>query len=168
MKLLRTLHRYRPLAIGSAPLGIDVPMSDLDVACTSTNLVEFSDFAFDQFGLYPGFAADYVDVSGQRAMCVVFAAHGWEIELLCQPIPIGEQWGVRHFLVQQRLLNIDPRLRRGVRHLKKLGISTQSAFAQILGLPGDPYDAVAALASTSDVDLITLTTERLRTARDAL
>lgn len=86
-------------------------------------------------------------------MIVQFRAHDWDIELFCQSIPTNEQWGVRHFQVEQRLLKFNPKLRSVVQQLKRDGLKTEPAFAAALGLPGDPYESLLELEALSDDEL---------------
>ena len=44
-------------------------------------------------------------------------------------------------------------LREEIRALKRQGVKTEPAVAQLLGLPGDPYQAVLDLASLSDPEV---------------
>lgn len=89
-------------------------------------------------------------------MRAAFFSHGWEIELFCQTIPCPDQWGVRHFLVEQRLLRIEPGLKATIVRLKKNGYKTEPAFAKALRLHGDPYESILALETRDDVELANL------------
>ena len=80
-------------------------------------------------------------------------SHDWEIEIFCQALPIHEQWGVRHFLVEKRLLEILPSLQSKVIDLKRAGQKTEPAFAAVLKLEGDPYEAMLELEKLSDEEL---------------
>lgn len=78
---------------------------------------------------------------------------GWEIELFCQKVATDHQWGVRHFRVQARLLALGPHLKDAVMQLKREGLKTEPAFAQVLSLSGDPYVALLDLEPLDDAQL---------------
>ena len=80
----------------------------------------------------------------------------WDIELFCQTIPTNQQWGVRHFKIEQRLLNLEPRLKKVVFHLKQNGLKTEPAFAAALGLSGDPYSVILEIEDLNDAELAQL------------
>jgi len=92
----------------------------------------------------------------KAAVRVAFVSQGWEIELFCQAIPIQEQWGVRHFLIEKRLLELLPMLKSKVIELKQSGQKTEPAFAALLQLQGDPYAAMLELEKLSDDELVSL------------
>lgn len=152
--VLQALSEYEPTVIGTPPLGIDVSTSDIDIACTAADLTQFESAARARYGGQAGFAVKGIGRLGAPAVGVTFSAAGWEIELFCQSLPILEQWGVRHFNVEQRVLHLCPDLREQVIKLKQAGVKTEPAFAQLLGLQGDPYEAVLALESWSDDALV--------------
>ncbi|NEQ97915.1 MAG: DUF4269 domain-containing protein [Cyanothece sp. SIO2G6] len=84
---------------------------------------------------------------------VQFHAYDWDIELFCQTIPTSQQWGVRHFNLEQRLLKIEPKLRNVVLGFKQHGLKTEPAFARTLGLPGEPYLSILELETMNDNEL---------------
>lgn len=60
---------------------------------------------------------------------------------------------MRHFYIERRLLTLEPRLRAIVTDLKRTGVKTEPAFAQVLALKGDPYEALLPLELISDLEL---------------
>ena len=67
-----------------------------------------------------------------------------------------EQWGVRHFRIEERLLAPNADLRRKVLELKRQGMKTEPAFAKVFGLPGDPYEAILRLEDLEGLALQTM------------
>ena len=150
LNLLDELAGYDPVVIGTPPLGLDVANSDIDVACSAADLADFERHAIQQFSCFECFRAQRLLVRGEPTVLVRFRAHEWDFELFCQRLPTAQQWGVRHFRVERRLLDLLPGLRARVRALRREGLKTEPAFARALGLSGDPYEAVAQLAERSD------------------
>jgi hypothetical protein len=145
-RLLRDLEPFHPTLIGSFPLGLQVPGSDLDIACECASLAEF------EATLHTSLAAQGQTARIERApaspeACVAsLVCEGLELEVFCQRLPIAEQAGFRHMIVEGRLLALGgAALRERVRALKRGGMKTEPAFAQVLGLPGDPYAAMLEL-----------------------
>jgi Domain of unknown function (DUF4269) len=162
LRILERLSQFEPMPIGTPPLGLAVPGSDIDVACYSPTLEEFLTAATDVFGQEDGFATRFAEWVQPRAAIAVFRSNEWAVELFCQTIPTRQQVGVRHFLIEQRLLALEPGLRPLVLSLKRAGLKTEDAFARTLRLSNpNPYDAVLSLESLDDVSL-------RRIARDAL
>ena len=57
---------------------------------------------------------------------------------------------MRHFRIEERLLALNPDLRPKVLELKRQGMKTEPALAKVLGLPGDPYEAILRLEDLDD------------------
>lgn len=72
-----------------------------------------------------------------------FMQQNFQIEIFCQPVPVKQQLAYRHMVIEHWLLNVHgERLKKKILDLKKDGIKTEPAFAQVLNLEGDPYDAL--------------------------
>ena len=153
LDLLSRLAAFRPVVIGTPPLGLATDDSDIDIACSAPNFDRFSGVAADAFGGEEAFALRHVGHTPDPALVASFRAMGWEIELFCQKIATDDQWGVRHFRVEKRLLALAPHLREAVVRWKQAGLKTEPAFAKALSLPGDPYEAVLALEGLDDAQL---------------
>ena len=156
LDVLQLLARYEPMVIGTPPLGIDVPTSDIDIACTADELKRFKRDAQRLFSHHAAFTVNDLHWLQTPAVKASFFVHGWEVELFCQALPIHEQWGVRHFLTEQRILELVPHLREPIIAFKQSGLKTEPAFARLLALEGDPYEAMLELEKLSDDELVAL------------
>ncbi len=150
LALFTTLAPYDPLLIGTVPLDVDTCQSDLDVACHAPDLDTLGHVLVRAYGPYPDFELVRKRVRGVASAIGRFTWGGFAIEVFGQPLPVWAQYGVRHFLVEARLLALggDP-LRQAVRALKEAGVRTEPAFAQLLGLRGDPYERLWTLSFAS-------------------
>ena len=155
--ILAKLSEFRPVVIGTPPLGIALPSSDIDIACEATDLDRFYECATAEFEHMAAFNSRSYEIRQVPTVIVNFEFREWPIEIFCQTIPVEQQMGVRHFLVERRLLGLHPQLRSLVLQAKRGGLKTEPAFAQVLGLPGDPYEAMLSLDSLTDNELATLT-----------
>ena len=156
LDLLQLLARYEPTVIGTPPLGIDVSTSDIDIACTAEDLKQFKKDAQRLFSHHAAFTINDLHWLQTPAVKASFFVHGWEIELFCQTLPINAQWGVRHFMIEQRIVELVPQLREPIIALKQSGLKTEPAFARLLALEGDPYEAMLELENLSDEELVAL------------
>lgn len=150
LDLLALVAEFTPMVIGTPPLELDLPTSDIDIACSASNLNDFEIAVRKHFGNLPGFQVRKTEVRERSAVIASFFSHDWELELFCQMLPVERQFGFQHFMIEQRLLAIDARLRAIVLSLRQQGLKTEHAFAAALALPGDPYDALLALSPLSD------------------
>jgi len=154
--ILAKLSEFRPVVIGTPPLGIALPSSDIDIACEAADLDRFLMRATEEFGHMAAFHSRSYEIRQRPAVIVNFEFREWPIEIFCQAIPVEQQMGVRHFLVERRLLDLHPRLRSLVLEAKRGGLKTEPAFAYVLRLPGDPYEAMLSLDSLTDNELAAL------------
>lgn len=154
--VLAKLAAFDPHVVGTPPLGLDLPTSDIDVVCFAPDLDAFASAIWSAFGRQAAFRM-WQRIKLDRPIVASFAAAGWTIELFGQASPISEQYGWRHFLVEQRLLALGGEIfPAAVMARRNNGMKTEPAFAAVLGLDGDPYQALLGLAHCSDVELTAL------------
>ncbi|UYY57119.1 DUF4269 domain-containing protein [Sphingomonas sp. S2-65] len=155
-EILAKLSAFSPHVVGTPPLALDLPTSDIDVICFAPDADAFTCAVWNAFGLRPEFRM-WQWIGGARPVVAKFAHAGWVIEIFGQASPISEQFGWRHFLVEQRLLACGgDTFRNSVMTRRKDGMKTEPAFATVLGLDGDPYVALLSLESCSDIELAAL------------
>lgn len=172
--------------VGTFPLGLLVAGSDLDIACSSPDLDHFEAIlhaALRSLGvtassrritLSDGLPHQQPDLppaslpGSQLASVTSFALAGTPAEVFCQRAPVTEQHGFRHMIVEGRLLALGgPALRDLVLTRKRAGQKTEPAFAELLGLPGDPYQALLTLETASTERLQQLVHRAVRRATAA-
>jgi hypothetical protein len=83
-----------------------------------------------------------------------FETDAFPVEVFGTARPVERQVAWRHLSVMKRLVEAEPRLRERVRALKREGMGTEPAIAHLLGLEGDPYEAVLALEETPEEALV--------------
>jgi len=134
---------YDPILVGTVPIGIDIPGSDLDIACHVTNFAAFEQTIRRNFGHLPDLSVVSRNVKGVDRIVVRFRHRGWMFEIFGQPVPTEKQNGYRHMVVEYRLLQLIGKAgRERIIAMKQAGIKTEPAFAKLLGIPGDPYAAL--------------------------
>jgi hypothetical protein len=78
----------------------------------------------------------------------------WPIEIFGQPVPTINQNGYRHMVIEARLLEIfGDSFRHQIIDLKSNGMKTEPAFAQLLKLEGNPYEAILRLNAYTDEEI---------------
>ena len=162
LALLKKLDPFELFIIGTPPLGIEIESSDIDIACSASELAHFRSVALTEFENFDNFQCYQSQIQGQDTTIVQFHAHGWDIELFCQTIPTAQQWGVRHFKIEQQILNLAPMLKSVVTKLKRNGMKTEPAFAAALGLSGDPYTAILELENLEPTQLAQMTAKAVQ------
>jgi hypothetical protein len=143
--VLPALQAYSPTLAGTFPLDIAVPGSDLDILCEVYDFAEFGQTVARHFGHCPGYSCRQRR-TGPPAEIISFQLQEFEVELFGQSLPVAQQYGYRHMVVEARLLTAGgSRLKERVIQEKTLGLKTEPAFAKLLALPSDAYQALLAL-----------------------
>ncbi|EHL97544.1 hypothetical protein HMPREF9946_04087 [Acetobacteraceae bacterium AT-5844] len=149
-KALEALAAFDPHVVGTPPLGIALPGSDIDIICHAPDGMAFCTALWEAFSAEAGFTLRQW-TSGERAIIASFTAHGWDFEVFGAAIPVGQQAGWRHFEVERRLLALGGEgFRAEIMRRRLAGLKTEPAFAAALALPGNPYQALLALCSETD------------------
>jgi hypothetical protein len=159
-EVLPKLAAFNPHVVGTPPLGLDLPTSDIDVICFAPDADAFTCAVWNAFGTRPTFRM-WQKIGLDRPVVANFADADWIIEIFGQASPISEQHGWRHFLVERRLLAFGgDTFRVAVMTRRNNGMKTEPAFAAALGLDGDPFQALLSLECCSDTELIALLREQ--------
>lgn len=146
IRIIELLADYDPLLAGTVPLGIEVEGSDLDLICEVHDSAGFTEEVRHRFGSFDGYSALTRTVKGLTRTKINFNAGGWPIELFGQPVPVLQQNAYLHMEAEWRILNLLGRdFRTQVIALKTEGMKTEPAFARLLNLEGDPYEALLRL-----------------------
>jgi hypothetical protein len=158
-ELLPRLLGYDPVLVGTFPLDLARPGSDLDIICEVPDMAEFRR-ALAGFAQYPGYAMRWANTP-EPALVASFVVDGLAVEVFGQAWPTARQYGYRHLVVEARLLAAGGEaLRQQVLALRARGMKTEPAFAHLLGLPGNPYQALLVLEDWEEAELMALVAGR--------
>lgn len=161
--LIRLLDRFRPVLAGTFPLGLQVGGSDIDILCEVPNLESFEAFAVDNPAWFGEATIRRATHLTPEACVIHLELSGFDVELFGQPLSVFRQSAFRHMVIEGRLLAMGgDRLANRVRSLKANGMKTEPAFADVLGLRGDPYVALLELESVSNASLARLLAPLMR------
>ncbi|MEY4669896.1 MAG: hypothetical protein RL518_2595 [Pseudomonadota bacterium] len=152
-RVLQHLRAYDPVLVSTVCLDIDIASSDLDIICEAHDLDLFLSSVTSFFSSFQGFHVHRVG-SGEPYIVAQFLYKGWEYEVFGQGIPVERQNAFRHLVQIDRVLSCGgEEVREAIRALKEGGLKTEPALAHLLGLKGDPYQAVLSLEEISDEQL---------------
>lgn len=156
LALWSTLSGFDPVLVGTVPLAIDVPASDLDVICEVAlpRQASFAQVLQHHYGHLPSFQLERISSKGHEALVGHFYYNGVALEVFGQAVPTSQQYAFRHLLVEAAILQVGGEAwRLAIQRLKQQGLKTEPAFAWLLHLPGDPYEALLTLEGKSPLEL---------------
>lgn len=140
LRLFGLLQGYHPVLAGTIPINIDTEDSDLDILCCFSSTERFEHDLKLFFGDQENFKLRKLTMNGIETVIADFQTKNFPIEIFAQPVPVDQQAGYRHMLIEHSLLlKHGEELRKQIISLKKSGLKTEPAFAEALGLTGDPY-----------------------------
>ena len=138
--VLLLLSAYDPVLAGTIPIAVNIPGSDLDILCSFKEQDTFRQEIIGLFGRETGFTIKEFEIYNQDCVVANFDKAGYSFEIFAQAIPVREQMGYRHMVIEHRLLSAHGEsLRREVIRLKQEGYKTEPAFCMCLGINGNPY-----------------------------
>ncbi|WP_054751959.1 DUF4269 domain-containing protein [Piscibacillus salipiscarius] len=136
------LSEYKPELCGTIPLGIDVSTSDLDIIMEVKDLTSFEDKIKLLYSDQPYFKINRKIIRGKHVVKANFVYKGFEFELFGQDVPVHEQYAYLHMVIEKKILLKNPELKPKMISLKQRGYKTEPAFCKVLGIAGDPYEAL--------------------------
>lgn len=145
-RIFETLCPFDPVLVGTVPINIDLPASDLDIICCFTDQDVFINHITENFSAAHKFTLTSSLRSGIPTVVAAFRLDTFPVEIFAQPVATTQQMGYRHMLIEHRiLLKKGEAFRLQIIALKRNGYKTEPAFAHALGLAGDPYEAILQL-----------------------
>lgn len=163
LQIFNILKNYKPILVGTIPLDIDTPASDLDIICEVYNYETFEKTVKQKYGNCGSFHIDRQIVRGLETSFSSFIYNEFTIEIFGQPKPVFEQNGYRHMIVEKKLIELSgTEAKKEIKKLKKSGMKTEPAFAKYFGLKGDSYDEVLKLSFLSEEELIKYVKQRIK------
>lgn len=142
-RIFETLNEFNPLLVGTIPLEIDIESSDLDIICCFKTNEEFQQTLYSNFNKFSDFSLEEKIINATPSIIANFNIQGFPIEIFGQEIPTIQQMGYRHMITEYRLLQKHGEdFRKEIIKLKKEGFKTEPAFAEALGISGNPYTAL--------------------------
>ncbi|WP_428743590.1 DUF4269 domain-containing protein [Tenacibaculum sp.] len=144
LDILELLKKFNPILVGTIPIDIDVESSDLDIICECKNHSELLEIVTKKYGEFSGFHVNTIQsYKNLKTTIIAFEYNTFPIEFFVQNKPSEQQDSYLHMLIEyQILLKENEEFKSEVIALKQQGLKTEPAFAKLLGLEGDPYEAL--------------------------
>lgn len=140
LKIFQILGPFDPILTGTIPIEIDIPESDLDLICHCTDHEIFEHEILKHFSHQNGFAQKRITINSILSTVACFKTNHFEFEIFGQNIPTTQQNAYQHMIKEHDILmHLGEHFKDQVIQLKRQGIKTEPAFAQLLNLPGNPY-----------------------------
>ena len=135
------LKKYNPILTGTFPININIKNSDLDIILESDDLIEAKDFFINEFQNQKEFDIQFCKINDIDSLVCNFILEEFPIELFAQNIPTKLQNAYRHMVKEYEILEKEgEEFRKKIINLKEKGWKTEPAFAELLGLKGNPYE----------------------------
>ncbi len=167
LDIFQRLAGFDPVLVGTIPLDVDTPDSDLDIICQVDSRRNFEEVIQEVFSQYYDFSIRRVEVNRLPVTICNFSHSAVSLEICGQSRPVKEQNAYRHLVAEARLLKLDGEpAKSAIRLLKTKGIKTEPAFAERFCLSGNPYSTLLTLAEATDLELRQLI-DRARSIRDS-
>ena len=143
LDLWNLLKAYDPILTGTIPIEIDISTSDLDVICCVKDHQAFTFYILQCFQHMPSFVLKTTTKADGLTTIVRFQGRHFPIEIFAQSIPSQEQMAYQHMIIEYQILQANGKdFQENVIQLKREGMKTEPAFAKLLDLEGDPYQAL--------------------------
>ncbi|MGY4226556.1 hypothetical protein ACVMIH_003917 [Bradyrhizobium sp. USDA 4503] len=104
--VMELLKPFDPRIVGTLPLGLAVPGSDIDIVCHASDPNAFADIVWAHYQACDDFVL-FRWTSGTRPVIARFVCDGWPFELYGDLRLVEQQRGWIHFKVERRLLALD-------------------------------------------------------------
>ncbi len=157
-KILSVLHPFQPIVIGTIPIEIDIPGSDIDIACCFVEISELREVVNNNFSHYKSFSEKMKENNSIYVANLEY--QNLPIEIYAETHPTKTQNGYRHMLIENRILKIAGHsFRKQIIDLKMGGYKTEPAFGKLLSLE-KPYQELLLLENLSEQKLNTFINER--------
>ncbi|KAF9659373.1 DUF4269 domain-containing protein [Tenacibaculum mesophilum] len=144
LNIFELLKHFNPILVGTIPINIDVDSSDLDIICQSDNHEEFVKVVSENYGEFSRFEIKTIpSYKNLKTTIITFDYKAFPIEIFVQNKQPEKQDSYLHMLIEyQVLLKEGKEFRSKIIALKQQGFKTEPAFAQLLGLEGNPYEVL--------------------------
>ncbi len=158
--VLNTLSPFNPLIVGTLPLDIHTPSSDVDIIFSHTDLSQLKEILVKNYSHLDKFSIDFKPDKTPNYILANFQFNNTLFELYGSTTPTLEQRAFKHFNLQERLLKIGcTKFKQQIKTLRKKGFKTEPAFASAMNIKGDPYENLLDLYNSSELSLLSAITK---------
>jgi hypothetical protein len=161
---MEVLGRYTPTIAGTIPIDVDIETSEVDILCSYDDPIRFKNTLRLHFSQQQGFKFKRTRVRGRESLVAAFFHRGPKLEIFVQMLPVQEKDGFVHLMVEYRTVQMcTDGFREKIGQLKREGVCTEPAFAQLLCIDTDPYETLLRFRNLNDDELRACVPEQYRT-----
>jgi len=148
--LMESFSLFNPIIVGTIPIGIDIPNSDVDL------IVDISNHKISNF--FDNFIHENRNLIFElkckkninNSFISKFETESFNFEIFGECQDTCKQFGFIHMMVENEILRIlGEEFKNSIRELKYQGIKTEPAFCKLLGFENDPYNYLYNLKNLS-------------------
>ena len=141
--VLEKLNKYNPIIVGTFPLKINVECSDIDIIGQTDNFNDTIDDLIEKFCQNHDFMIQVSEDETSKFVLCSFWLKKFRVEIYLENKNPIDQMAYKHMLIEAKILDkMGESFKENIINLKNKGIKTEEAFAQLLQLEGNPYDAL--------------------------
>jgi hypothetical protein len=142
LNIFNDLKKYNPILVGTIPIDIQTSKSDLDIILETNHVSELADCLTKLYKNLANFNLEIKNLN-QHILACNFWFEDFEIEIYSQNMATQLQNGYLHMIKEYEILQAYSNdFKQHIISLKQQGIKTEPAFAQLLNLKGNPYEAL--------------------------
>ena len=142
-EIFEKLSSYDPILVGTYPIDIPIKSSDLDIILYANDLDKLNKDLNTFFYDFPFYRTEIISQEDNTYLNCTFKLNSFTVELYAENTPTEKQYGYLHMVKEHEILVYFGKVfREEVIKLKKDGYKTEPAFAKLLGLNGNPYEAL--------------------------
>jgi hypothetical protein len=139
-KVLANIAEFDPILVGTIPININIENSDFDIICYWINKESFIEKLQSFFGNKNEFTIRETIIDNEETVIANFKIERFEIEIFGQNIPVKNQNGYKHMIIEHAILQCKgENFRLEIIKLKQKGYKTEPAFGFLLGIKGNSY-----------------------------
>lgn len=142
LEIMSDLVNYRPILCGTIPIQINIDSSDLDIILEGYDLEEIEERLLQLYNHHREFVLKRIQIRNQPVVKANFIYENFAFEVFAQEKPTVQQNAYLHMVTEYHILQQQPALKQEIIRLKESGMKTEPAFCHVLGLEGDPYEAL--------------------------
>lgn len=139
-KIIELLKDYCPLVVGTIPIEIDLPESDVDIILETNDFDELDKFLTQNFNHFTNFKIQQKTDDNKTILVCNFIREEIPFEIYAENKPTHLQNGFLYMIKEHEILQkFGKGLQNQIIQLKKQGFKTEPAFSKLLNLSGNPY-----------------------------
>ena len=140
LRLIESFSIFNPIIVGTIPIEIDIPSSDVDIIIDLSKgdiLIYFKEFAKN----FRNFILEIkINKISENSFIAQFQTENFKFEIFGEFKETSKQFGFVHMVIENEILNLlGQDFKNSIKKLKYKGFKTELAFCVLLNINEDPY-----------------------------